>query len=105
MASAISFGDANAGFQAGIINGNVDATFNLPPGKLRDCPKVGIGVRASTNNSPALERPETPPPSSLVIPFARDADFVERGTTLDRVDRICAAPDSRAALVGLGGVG
>jgi hypothetical protein len=40
-----------------------------------------------------------------VIPFARDPDFVERGTTLDQVDRICAAPGARAALVGLGGVG
>jgi hypothetical protein len=34
MASTISFGDANAGFQAGIVNGPVSTTFNLPPGKL-----------------------------------------------------------------------
>ncbi|KAF1828138.1 hypothetical protein BDW02DRAFT_603717, partial [Decorospora gaudefroyi] len=47
----------------------------------------------------------TPAAPSILIPFARDADFVERGTTLDQVDRICAAPDARAALVGLGGVG
>ncbi|KAF2022695.1 hypothetical protein EK21DRAFT_40181, partial [Setomelanomma holmii] len=80
--SAITFGDANAGFQAGIINGPVNTAFHLPP-----------------------ERPETPPSPSIVIPFARDDDFVERGTTLDRVEQICAAPDSRAALVGLGGVG
>ncbi|KAH8701324.1 hypothetical protein GQ44DRAFT_753515 [Phaeosphaeriaceae sp. PMI808] len=82
MSSAISFGDANAGFQAGIVNGPVNTTFHLPP-----------------------ERLETPPPPSIVIPFARDADFVERGTILDQVHQRCAAPGSRAALVGLGGVG
>ncbi|KAF2678089.1 TPR-like protein [Lentithecium fluviatile CBS 122367] len=82
MASTISFGDANTGFQAGIVNGPVNPTFQLPP-----------------------ERPKTPPPPSIVIPFARDADFVERGTTLDQVHQRCAAPGSRAALVGLGGVG
>ncbi|CAN9280969.1 unnamed protein product [Alternaria alternata] len=82
MASTISFGDANAGFQAGIVNGPVSAAFYLPP-----------------------ERRETPPPPSIVIPFARDADFVERGTTLDQLQQRCAAPDARAALVGLGGVG
>jgi hypothetical protein len=31
MSSAISFGDANRGFQAGIIHGPVN-TFQLPPG-------------------------------------------------------------------------
>ncbi|USP77112.1 kinesin [Curvularia clavata] len=82
MASATSFGDANAGLQAGIINGPVSAAFQLPP-----------------------ERRETPPPPSIVIPFRRDADFIERGTILDRVEQICAATDGRAALVGLGGVG
>ncbi|KAI1524482.1 kinesin [Pyrenophora tritici-repentis] len=82
MASTISFGNANAGFQAGIITGNVDATFYLSP-----------------------ERPETPPHPSIVIPFARDDDFVERGTILERVRQRCAATGSRAALVGLGGVG
>ncbi|KAI1565478.1 hypothetical protein PtrEW13061_011916, partial [Pyrenophora tritici-repentis] len=61
MASTISFGNANAGFQAGIITGNVDAAFYLSP-----------------------ERPETPPHPSIVIPFARDDDFVERGTILER---------------------
>ncbi|KAF1971381.1 hypothetical protein BU23DRAFT_600253 [Bimuria novae-zelandiae CBS 107.79] len=82
MGPAISFGDANAGFQAGIVNGSVNTTFHLPP-----------------------ERRETPPLPDIVIPFARDADFVERGTTLDQLQQRCAAPDARAALVGLGGVG
>ncbi|KAF1935592.1 hypothetical protein EJ02DRAFT_471078 [Clathrospora elynae] len=82
MDSVISFGGANAGFQAGIINGPVNTAFHLPP-----------------------ERRKTPPPPSIFIPFAQDADFVERGTTLDQVQQRCAAPRSRAALVGLGGVG
>ncbi|KAF1934525.1 hypothetical protein EJ02DRAFT_390527, partial [Clathrospora elynae] len=80
MALTASFGDMNYGIQAGIINDGV--TIHLSP-----------------------ERLETPPPPSLLIPFARDGDFVKRGTTLDWVDRICAAPNSRAALVGIGGVG
>ncbi|KAF2030278.1 hypothetical protein EK21DRAFT_100501 [Setomelanomma holmii] len=82
MSSSVYFGDANAGFQASIINGNVDATFHQAP-----------------------QRPETPPPPSIVIPFARNADFVERGTLLEQVRQRCAASGSRVALVGLGGVG
>jgi hypothetical protein len=35
MSSAISFGDANAGFQVGIANGPVNTTFHLPPGELQ----------------------------------------------------------------------
>ncbi|KAI9748637.1 MAG: hypothetical protein M1815_003096 [Lichina confinis] len=42
MASAISFGDAKSGFQAGIIHGSVNAEFRLPPGTLR---KVAKGPR------------------------------------------------------------
>jgi hypothetical protein len=36
MTSAMSFGDANSGFQAGIINGQVNTTFHhyTAPGKL-----------------------------------------------------------------------
>jgi hypothetical protein len=36
MASAISFGDANSGFQAGIINGpvNTEVHHHAPPGEL-----------------------------------------------------------------------
>ncbi|KAK7182331.1 kinesin light chain [Paraphaeosphaeria sporulosa] len=91
MAFAISFGDANAGFQAGIANGLVNTAFHVPP--------------ASTDHSPASERPETPPYPSIVIPFCRDVDFVERGSTLDQLQQRCAEPNARAALVGLGGVG
>ncbi|KAF2016700.1 hypothetical protein BU24DRAFT_441689 [Aaosphaeria arxii CBS 175.79] len=82
MALTASFGDMNYGVQAGIINGDVNTMINLPP-----------------------ERRETPPEPSIVIPFARDADFVDRGTLLDEICERCAQPNARIALVGLGGVG
>ncbi|KAI4254529.1 MAG: hypothetical protein LQ352_003037 [Teloschistes flavicans] len=84
MASTISFGDANSGLEAGVIHGSVNAEFHHhhPP-----------------------ERSETLPDPSAVIPFARDQDFVERGSLLDEVFHKCAVPGSRTALVGLGGVG
>ncbi|PSN58826.1 putative kinesin [Corynespora cassiicola Philippines] len=78
----MSFGDANAGFQAGVVNGPV-----------------------STTHVYSLGKPETPPSPSAVLPFPRDHDFVERGTILDQVHQRCAVPGSWAALVGLGGVG
>ncbi|KUJ24020.1 uncharacterized protein LY89DRAFT_604339, partial [Mollisia scopiformis] len=86
MASAISFGDANAGFQAGIINGPTSTEFHH-------------------HHHATPERPETPPNPSIVIPFSRDTDFVERGTILDQIYQKCAVSGSRTALVGLGGVG
>ncbi|KAJ8118515.1 hypothetical protein OPT61_g523 [Boeremia exigua] len=82
MASTISFGSDNAGFQAHTINGPVHASFHTSPA-----------------------RPETPPQPSIVIPFARDSHFVEQGTTLKDLQTRCTAPDSWTALVGLGGVG
>ncbi|KAF2234152.1 hypothetical protein EV356DRAFT_485845 [Viridothelium virens] len=39
------------------------------------------------------------------IPFRQDQDFVNRGDILTRVAQRCSQPASRAALVGLGGVG
>jgi hypothetical protein len=51
------------------------------------------------------ERPETPPNPSANIPFPRDLDFVNRGTLLDQIYEKLSVPASRAALVGLGGVG
>ncbi|OAL46892.1 TPR-like protein [Pyrenochaeta sp. DS3sAY3a] len=53
----------------------------------------------------APERPETPPRPSCFVPFRRDPDFVDRGTLLGQIGQRCAAPASRVALVGLGGVG
>ncbi|KAF1970583.1 putative kinesin [Bimuria novae-zelandiae CBS 107.79] len=81
MAST-TFGRANVGFQAGTINGPVHTTFHAPP-----------------------KRRETPPQPSIVIPFAHDADFVDRGTLLDEICERCTQPNARIALVGLGGVG
>lgn len=51
------------------------------------------------------ERPETPPNPSILIPFGRDGDFVERGGLIDQIENSCGRPGSRTALVGLGGVG
>ncbi|KAH8757996.1 hypothetical protein F5883DRAFT_427983, partial [Diaporthe sp. PMI_573] len=39
------------------------------------------------------------------IPFGRDPDFIDRETLLDQIHHTCSRPASRAALVGLGGVG
>jgi hypothetical protein len=57
MASAISFGDANAGFQAGIINGSANVVFNAPPGKF--C-KQGSKLTGA-NDGPRTTRDPTEP--------------------------------------------
>ncbi|KAF8867326.1 putative kinesin [Acephala macrosclerotiorum] len=82
--ASISFGSNNSGLEAGTINGPVNTEFHhhAPP-----------------------ERPETPANPSIVIPFSRDVDFVERGAVLDQIHQKCAISGSRTALVGLGGVG
>ncbi|OAG04884.1 uncharacterized protein CC84DRAFT_1218296, partial [Paraphaeosphaeria sporulosa] len=82
MNSGIAFGDDNNGFQAGTINGPVQASFYY-----------------------ATAQPETPPEPSIVIPFGCDDDFVERGTILEDLRTRCTASNSWTALVGLGGVG
>ena len=56
------------------------------------------------NDYPAPERPETLPNPSIVIPFGRDTDFVERGI-LHQIHQKYTGLGSRTALVGLGGVG
>ncbi|OTA64151.1 hypothetical protein K449DRAFT_404982 [Hypoxylon sp. EC38] len=78
----ITFADGNHGFQVGQNSGPITTNFNLSP-----------------------ERPETPPKPTSTVPFRRDADFVERGDLLQRIEQVCSGPASRAALVGLGGVG
>ncbi|KAL2695292.1 hypothetical protein AAEP93_004045 [Penicillium crustosum] len=80
--TSISFGNTNSGLQAGIVNGTVNAQFNLP-----------------------AERPETPPTPLSTVPFRRDPDFVSRDTLLDQIHEKISAPGSRIALVGIGGVG
>jgi len=52
-----------------------------------------------------LSDDETPPCPSCVVPFSRDPDFVGRGVLLSQIDHRFAVPGSRAALIGLGGVG
>ncbi|PQE30876.1 hypothetical protein CJF32_00011333 [Rutstroemia sp. NJR-2017a WRK4] len=94
MASTIFSGDANYGLQVGTNNGSVD--FHAPP--------EGLSLTGANEGS-TLERSETPPNPSIVIPFSRDTDFVERGTILDQIYQKCAVSGSRIALVGLGGVG
>ncbi|KAI9691661.1 MAG: hypothetical protein M1822_007732 [Bathelium mastoideum] len=44
-------------------------------------------------------------PSSTVVPFQRDPDFVDRGDLLERIDGRCSRLACSAALVGRGGVG
>jgi len=63
MASAISFGDANSGLQAGIINGPVNAEFHLPPGKLR---KVSTQLALTFAKSDRKHHPARRPPSLSV---------------------------------------
>ncbi|MCJ1467445.1 hypothetical protein MMC07_006070 [Pseudocyphellaria aurata] len=50
------------------------------------------------------ERSPTRPKPFSTVPFRRDPDFVDRNI-LSKLDEICSKPASRAALVGLGGVG
>ncbi|CAN9236433.1 unnamed protein product [Alternaria alternata] len=75
-------GHGNQGAQVGNNSGTIANHFHVP-----------------------AERPETPPQPSCFVPFRRDPDFVDRGTLLDQIRERCAAPASRVALVGLGGVG
>ncbi|KAK8057017.1 tpr domain protein [Apiospora saccharicola] len=64
------------------------------------------GYWVAGNMSIAIhERQETPPNPSSIIPFGRDKDFIPRGDILDRIHQACAIPETRIALVGLGGVG
>ncbi|KAK7917511.1 hypothetical protein PG985_011119 [Apiospora marii] len=50
------------------------------------------------------QQQEQPKPT-ILIPFGRDADFIQRGETMAQVHELCARQYSRTALVGLGGVG
>ncbi|KAI3337989.1 hypothetical protein F4824DRAFT_460819 [Ustulina deusta] len=64
-----------------------------------------VAMNLTQHHYAALERPETPPKPTAVIPFNRDEDFVQRGTVLDQVHYLGGKSASRTALVGLGGVG
>lgn len=52
-----------------------------------------------------LERPQIPPQSYFIVPFSRNVDFVDHGDILTQIFGICSGKATRAALVGLGGVG
>lgn len=58
MASAMSFGDANAGFQAGIIHGSVNTAFHLPPGRLPEVLGFELMLRVACLR--AIRDPTTP---------------------------------------------
>jgi hypothetical protein len=53
MTSAISFGDTNVGFQAGIINGSANVVFNAAPGKLQ-------GSKLTDANNDPSQRDQRP---------------------------------------------
>ncbi|KFA78635.1 hypothetical protein S40288_10320, partial [Stachybotrys chartarum IBT 40288] len=109
MDNNTTFGNANYGFQAGVINGSVHAEFHASQGKegIRDFHNPDFSLM----RAPPEERAEIPPCPSIVIPFSRNPDFVDRRTTVDQgtiIDQIiqkCRRTGSRTALVGLGGVG
>ncbi|KAI0403999.1 putative kinesin [Xylaria palmicola] len=64
-----------------------------------------VAMNSTHYHYAALERPETPPEPTAVIPFDRDEDFVQRGTVLHEIHDLVGKPASRTALVGMGGVG
>lgn len=95
------FGDNNYGFQAGTITGSVTTEFHShAPGKSTS------RHRTSFEFNDEAGPPETPPSSlSIVLPFERDLDYIQRGSLLDVITVKLSPPAARVALVGLGGVG
>ncbi|GLB10180.1 hypothetical protein AtubIFM57258_006581 [Aspergillus tubingensis] len=59
----------------------------------------------SMNIGPPAEGPEKKPQPIAMIPYGRDPDFVDPGSLVDRVHKLCSRPSARLALVGFGGVG
>ena len=53
----------------------------------------------------AVESPSTARKAHFVVPFPKDADFVNRPTLWERLMEQCEGPARRIALVGLGGTG
>lgn len=67
--------------------------------------KIDSSIRTHKEGKQNVQQP--PPAKPLIsstVPFRRDDDFISR-ESLDKIRQICARPASRAALVGLGGVG
>jgi hypothetical protein len=94
-------GPRNQGLQVGYNSGSIQTHIHAP-GK---CPPACALTDTVLTGLFCAERPETPPQPSCFVPFRRDPDFVDHGTLLDQIRDRCAAPASRVALVGLGGVG
>jgi coenzyme F420-reducing hydrogenase gamma subunit len=94
-------GPGNQGLQVGYNSGSIQTHIHAPG----TCPPTSALTDTVLTTLFCTERPETPPQPSCFVPFRRDPDFVDRGTLLDQVRERCAAPASRVALVGLGGVG
>ncbi len=68
MASTISFGDANSGIQAGIINGPVNAEFHPPLGILSGNGSTRPALTMSLpQNDPKLHHIRRPSYPSLAI--------------------------------------
>ena len=73
MALHISLSDADLDAQIGTVDGpfSPESYQHLYPGKLQ-----GTGSRPSLTTT--LERLESPPNPSVVIPFNQDRNFVDR---------------------------
>jgi hypothetical protein len=82
MASAISFGDKNAGLQVGISNGPITAQFHLPPGKFLRARLGFANDGAPPKNDPKHHRVHYPP-----FPFAATRTLLIAGHYLIRFTR------------------
>ncbi|KAI1281777.1 P-loop containing nucleoside triphosphate hydrolase protein [Xylaria sp. FL0933] len=102
MATANSVGTLETSGHGRVHVGNIynsDRQHTENPTECSNCVGISLTVAA------VPERPETPPKPSFNIPYRRDNEFVKRKSILDRLHQICLEPASRAALVGLGGLG
>jgi hypothetical protein len=98
-------GPGNQGLQVGHNSGSIETHMHAA-GKCSPALALApVLTEAALTVLLYAERPETPPQPSCLVPFRRDADFVDHGTLLDQIREQCSAPASRVALVGLGGVG
>ncbi|KAJ5765679.1 kinesin [Penicillium odoratum] len=79
---SISFGGSNAGFQVGVNNGFINPTFHMPSGD-----------------------DDSPLNPNVSIPFSRNTQFIADQFILDQLHEKLSVPGSKAALVGMGGVG
>ena len=77
----------------------------MPPIYGEGRKKALIRLRKEIKESLKDESEDSPPSPSSNIPFLRDPDYVNRRSLLDQIHEKLSMPASRAALVGLGGVG